>query len=233
MNIQVVNVLIIEDHDIMRFGLVQLLDAAPGLNVCDAVSDGRQAMDVMRQKPVNVVVLDLSLPDCHGLHLIRKIKSRYPEKAILVHSMHDELRYGERVLAAGGAGYVTKNSSPARVIDAVTKVARGGMYISEPLQDRLLAVGSRRDGYSLSPVDVLSDRELEIFRLLGSGLSSAEIANRLQRSIKTIEAHREHIKKKLDLRHANELLRYAVCWVEEEMNATYDVRSDPASLEID
>lgn len=228
-----VNILVVEDHDIMRFGLVQLLDGSQGLSVCEAVSNGAQAMDVLRQKPVNVIILDLSLPDCHGLNLIRNIKNRYPEKAILVHSMHEELRYGERVLAAGASGYVTKNSPPQTVIDAVRKVARGGMYISEKLQERLLTVGSRHDeGYSVSPVDVLSDRELEIFRLLGNGLSSSEIARKLQRSIKTIEAHREHIKKKLDLRHANELLRYAVCWVEEEMNVVYESRPE-ASRELD
>lgn len=210
-------ILVIEDHDVMRFGLTQLIGADPSLQVVGAVSEGGLGLQFLRENPVDVVLVDLTLPDCHGLNLIRQIKRRYTGMTVLVLSMHEELGYAERAFAAGAAGYVTKTAEPQCVLEALHKVANGGVYISEAFKERLIRSSSSSGNRpSLSPLDVLSNREIEVLRLLGSGLSSSEIADQLQRSIKTVEAHRENIKRKLALRNATELLRYAVYWFEGE-----------------
>lgn len=211
-----IQLLIVEDHDIMRFGLEQLLGGVPGFRICAAVGSGSAALASMRDNPVDIVLLDLSLPDCYGLNLIRSIRKRYPNVAVLVLSMHDELHYGERALAAGASGYVSKTAEPCALIEAVVKVSRGGFYLGDALQERMLHSARRRDPQSLSPLDLLSDREMEILQMLGSGKSTAEIAGDLRRSVKTVDAHRENIKKKLALKNSSELIRYAVCWVEHE-----------------
>lgn len=214
---KVIQVLIVEDHDIMRFGLEQLLGSVPGLRIGAALGSGNAALSYLREHLVDVVVLDLSLPDCHGLNLIGTIRKRQPNVGVVVLSMHDELNYGERALAAGAAGYLSKNARPDVLIDAVIRIARGGMYVSEALQERLLnARVRRRDTNSLSPLDLLSDREVEILEMLGRGKSTSQIADDIRRSVKTVDAHRENIKRKLALRNSTELIRYAVCWVEQE-----------------
>lgn len=217
-------ILVIEDHDVMRYGLTQLIHTIPSLEVVGAVSTGALGLQFLRENPIDVVMLDLSLPDCHGLNLIRQIRKRYTHIAMLVLSMHEELGYTERAFAAGAQGYVTKTADPSCVLEALQKVANGGVYISDALKERLIqsttSGGSRP---TLSPLDVLSNRELEILKLLGSGLSSSEIATQIQRSIKTVEAHRENIKRKLALRNASELIRYAVYWLEGGDGATRGV----------
>lgn len=214
---RVTRILVIEDHDVMRFGLTQLIGTDPSLSVAGAVSEGGLGLQFLRENPVDVVLVDLTLPDCHGLNLIRQIKRRYAGMTVLVLSMHEELGYAERAFAAGAAGYVTKTAEPQCVLEALRKVAGGGVYVSEAFKERLIKSSSNSGNPpSLSPLDVLSDREIEILRLLGSGLRSSEIAEQLQRSIKTVEAHRENIKRKLALRNASELIRYAVYWFEGE-----------------
>ncbi len=213
---QVARVLLVEDHEIMRFGLTQLLDGHRGLSICAAVGDGASAMAYLRTHEVDVVVLDLTLPDCHGIKLIRGLKQRAPQAEVLVLTMHDELRYGERAVTAGAAGYITKSAEPGEIVEAIVRVASGGRYLSGTLRDRLLDPERRRRNI-MDSLDALTDRELEIFTLLGEGNSSACVAELLNRSIKTVEAHRENIKRKLGLKSASELIHYAITWVQEGM----------------
>lgn len=210
-------VLVIEDHEVTRYGLGLLIETAPDLVVAETVATCAQAQQVLRERPIDLVVLDLTLPDCDGFSLIASIRKRIPATAVVVFSMHDELTFGERAINAGASGYVTKHAAPEVLIQALRTVAQGELFMSEALRERLAAAGSRPDADdgTPSPPRVLSNRELQVLNLLGSGMSTAEIAAHLRRSVKTIEAHRENIKAKLGLRHANELMRYAVRWVEE------------------
>jgi DNA-binding NarL/FixJ family response regulator len=211
-----IRMLVVEDHDVMRFGLVMLLNREKDVKVVAEAGDGHTALRLLETTPVDVVLVDLVLPDMEGLQLIKLIQTRFPRLAVIVATMHDELRYGDRAIAAGARGYVMKSAPPTELLRAIREVAAGGMYISNELKDRL-AIGVAEEGPRPYAQRIpLTDREIEVLGLLGRGFSSTEIAVRLHRSIKTIDAHRENIKKKLALKNANELLRYAVCWVEEE-----------------
>jgi len=225
-------ILLIEDHDILRFGLSQLLDGTAGFEVVGAVGTGREGMVCLRNNAIDLVMLDLTLPDCHGINLMREIKRKYPELPIIVLTMHDEYRYGARAIAAGASGYLMKTEKPATIINAAQAVARGGTYISESLRERLVPGTSDPSGSSHSVLDALSDRELEVLQMIGAGLGSAEIAERLRRSVKTIEAHREHIKNKLSLKNATELIRFAMSLHDETVAPSFGAAdmADPERL---
>ena len=204
-------IVVIEDHDMMRFGLTQLIRTDSALTVAGTAGNGMQGLGLLRQNTTDLVLLDLTLPDCHGLSLIRQIKQRFSKIRILVLSMHDEFRYAERALAAGASGYITKTSSPEKVLEAIHKVVSGGIYVSEEFKERMLeSSNGTRCRPSQSPLELLSNRELEVLRLIGSGLGSSEVAMQLQRSIKTVEAHRANIMHKLDLSSFAELVHYAI-----------------------
>ncbi len=211
------SILIIEEHDIIRSGLVQIIDSQDDLNVSAAVKEGRQGLELLEEAAIELILLDLTLPDCHGLQLIRAIKKRHSSCRILAFSMTEDLRYGQRALLAGAHGYISRSTDSNALLTAIREVAAGGVWLSTPLQERIInARWGRKGARRPSPLDALSDRELEVLKMLGDGHSSSEIAKQLERSVKTIEAHRENIKRKLSLRSATELMRYAVCWVEEE-----------------
>ena len=208
-------ILIVDDHPVLRRGLVALIESEPDLSVQDTVATCQAALAALRTSEPDLVIVDIMLADGDGLDLIREIKTRHPRVPSLVLSMHDESVYAERALSAGARGYVAKQQLDEGVLIAIRRVLAGGTYMSEALAQRLAEkyVGGRtlQTGSSL---DSLSDRELQVFRLIGEGRTTREIAHALARSVKTVESHIEHIKNKLALESAAELARRAARWVE-------------------
>jgi DNA-binding NarL/FixJ family response regulator len=207
--------LIVDDHPVLRRGLIALIECEADLAVRAAVGTRAAALAFMRESQPDLVVVDLALGDEDGLDLVKEIKIRYPKVPSLVLSMHDETVYAERALRAGALGYVTKNQLDETVLKAIRLVLAGETYMSEALQRRLAEryVGGQTLE-TASPIHLLSDRELEVFRLVGQGRSTRQIAGTLSRSVKTIESHLEHIKNKLGLGSAAELAQRATQWVE-------------------
>ena len=207
--------LIVDDHPIMRQGLAQLINNEADLAVCCEAATAGEALAAIAASPPDLVLADLSLPDKGGLELIKDIQALHPGLPVLVLSMHDEAIYAERVLRAGARGYIMKQEGAAKVMEGIRQVLNGQVCVSEKMSARILDIFSgRRTANSRSPVERLTDREFEVFELLGQGKSSRQIAEQLHLSIKTVEVHRANIKQKLQLTTAPELIRYAVRWVE-------------------
>jgi DNA-binding NarL/FixJ family response regulator len=213
-------VLIVDDHPIMRSGLAQLIAQEDDLELCGEAEDVHGALKAIEELEPDLAIVDIALKEGSGIELIKDIKVRWPKLPVLVLSMHDESFYAERVLRAGARGYVTKAEASSRVIEGVREVLKGGVYVSEKaaskMLGRLVAGGSTAPAF---PIDRLTDREFEVFELIGQGLQTRQIAERLHVSVKTVDAHREHIKDKLDIGSATELLKYAVQWVQFERGA--------------
>jgi DNA-binding NarL/FixJ family response regulator len=207
------SVLIVDDHPIVRHGLGQLIGDEPGLVVCGSAATPGEALRAIAERKPDLVLLDLSLGDDSGLDLLKQVKARHPELPVLVLSMHDEAYYADRVLRAGAMGYVMKQESAAQVIAAIHQVLAGKVYLSESMASSMLTrmVGGKA-ALGGSPVDSLTDRELQVLDLIGRGLGTRQIAEQLHLSVKTVENYREHIKAKLKLQSSSELVRYAVRW---------------------
>jgi DNA-binding NarL/FixJ family response regulator len=208
-------ILIVDDHPVLRRGLVALIENEPDLAICGEAASCRAALEAVRMRQPDLVIIDLELEDGHGLDLLRELKAHHSEIPALVLSMHDEAVYAERCLRAGARGYLTKQELDGPVLAAVRSLLRGETHMSAKLQARLAA--KFVEGKPLatdSPLDALSDRELQVFRLIGQGRSTRQIATQLGLSAKTIESHREHIKNKLSLESAAELVHRAMEWVE-------------------
>ncbi|HVH66719.1 MAG TPA: response regulator transcription factor [Gemmatimonadales bacterium] len=204
-------VLIVDDHPLMRRGLVQLVAQEPDVDACAEAADATAAWTEAERLRPDFMVVDLSLRESEGLELIKGIRARYPEVRVLVLSMHDEKLYAERALRAGAAGYVQKQESPETVLQAIREVRAGGVYLSPTMAARILhRLVGQTTVMERSPLDTLSDRELEVLDLLGEGLSTRAMATRLHLSEKTVQTHREHLRAKLHLESRAELLRYAV-----------------------
>jgi DNA-binding NarL/FixJ family response regulator len=205
-------VLLVDDHAIMRQGLAQLIDGEPDLTVCAQVEDAQNALDVVSETQPDIAVVDISLGGRDGLELIKELQVHHPKMLVLVLSMHDEVLYAERALRAGARGYIMKQERAQVVMAAIRKVISGDLYLSEAVSPRVLhrLVNRQTTSPESSALDRLSDRELEVFRLIGTGLTVRQIAEKLFLSNKTVDAHREHIKQKLDMKTSTELLRYAV-----------------------
>ena len=206
-------VLIVDDHPMTRSGLAYLINHQPDMIACCEAQNGAQALQgIMRAKP-DLVLTDFALPDKNGLELIKDIKAIAPLLPILVISMHDESLYAERVLRAGARGYITKEEGGERLMRAIRHVLSGAIYVSDKISARILEVFSRGVAtQERSPVEELSDREFEIFELLGHGLSTQQIDQRLHLSIKTVDAHRANIKEKLKVKTTSELISFAARW---------------------
>ncbi|MGD0744342.1 MAG: response regulator transcription factor [Verrucomicrobiota bacterium] len=211
------HVLIVDDHPMMRTGLAQLIDNEPGLKVRAEAGSAGQALDAVARQPFDLILLDISLPDKSGLELIKDIRTLKPGLPILVVSMHDELLYAERVLRAGGRGYIMKQEGGKKFLQAIRQVLGGQIYVSETMHSRILEnVSSRRAAASASPIERLTDREFEVFQLIGQGRGTRDIAGHLRLSVKTVEVHRANIKRKLKLKTATDLVSHAIRWVETE-----------------
>jgi len=207
--------LVVDDHPMMREGLAQLVHHESDLTVCGEAGSAQDALGLVDKLKPHLVLADISLPDKSGLELIRDLGAVHPGLPILVISMHDESLHAERALRAGARGYIMKQEGGGRIMEAIRQVLGGQVYVSAKMSARILETFScGRTRISRSPVERLTDREFEVFRLIGQGVATREIAKRLSLSVKTIEVHRANIKRKLNLKGATELVRHAVRWVE-------------------
>jgi len=205
-----------DDHPMVRRGLAAVIGEEPDLELCGEGEDCATATgDVTRLRP-DIVIVDISLRGNSGIELIKNIRAFDPKVRIVVYSVHDESVYALRVLKAGAKAYVTKQESVSKVIEAIRKVRTGSMYVSERVSSQMLnRLVKGREEVSESPVAGLSDRELEVVTLIGSGLATREIASRLRMSVKTVETHRAHIKSKVNVNSATRLVQFCVRWVED------------------
>lgn len=207
-------VFIVDDHSVVRQGLGLIINQEEDLEVGGGAGDEAEALAAMMKQQPDVAVIDLSLKGGSGLDLIKAIRERGWTFPILVLSMHDEALYAERALRAGANGYIMKEQADEAVLDGLRTVLKGELFVSREVQSRMLQqyIGGQKE---LSGVETLSDRELQVFELIGQGLSTQQIADRLELSVKTIEAHRVRIKKKLNTDTASQLMQQAVLWVDE------------------
>lgn len=210
-------ILIVDDHPVFRRGIAALVGDQPDLVVCGEADSAPAALDAMRRLSPRLALLDISMPGTNGIELIKLMLAEQPKLLILILSMHDESLYALRALRAGAKGYVMKAEAMTHVVAAIRKVLGGEIYVSPSFSERLVfkAVQSLEGGMG-SPVDQLSDRELEVLQLIGRGFGTRDIANDLRLSVKTIETHRAHIKEKLGFKDAGEMVRFAIDWVAQE-----------------
>ena len=226
-----IRVLIVDDHPLLRKGVGQLIDQEKDLTVVGEAEDAQKAITAIETTKPDVALIDITLNGSSGIELLKNIKARFPKIKMLVLSMHDESVYAHRALRAGASGYIMKQEGPEKVLTAMRKVLRGEVYLSEHLGNRMLhTLVNGRAPSPTSPVEDLSDRELEVFNLIGQGHGTRPIAEKLHLSIKTIESHRAHIKEKLNLQNATELVHHAIQWVQSE-RAISGVASGVASAE--
>ena len=208
-------VLIVDDHPMMRQGLAQLIDHEPDLIASSEADTAAQALNLIAARRPDLVLADISLPDKNGLELLKDIQVFHPGLPVLMVSMHDETIYAERVLRAGGRGYIMKQEGGKKLMLAIRQVLAGQIYVSERMSARILELFSgHRGGSAESPLEGLSDREFEIFQLVGLGKSTRDIAAALHLSVKTVEVHRANIRRKLRLNSGAEVVRYAIRWTE-------------------
>ena len=210
-------IMIVDDHAIVLHGLKELINNEPDLEVTMTADSAELALEFLSEQRPDIVVTDISLPGLSGLELIKEITKLYPDMATMVLSMHDELVHGERALRAGAKGYLVKQEAPENVIIAIRKVLSDERYLSERMQSLLTRkIRGRPANQPVSVISSLTDCEHEIFRMIAMGFGSSEIAVKLNRSVKTVETHRANMKKKLGLRNAHELNRFAATFVEKE-----------------
>jgi DNA-binding NarL/FixJ family response regulator len=207
--------LIVDDHPAVREALALRIELQPDLEVCGEAADTTEALRLVAETQPDIAVIDISLKTGNGIDLIKRIKDRNNQVRILVWSMHCESLYAERALRAGALGYINKDQATDKIVEAIRRVLEGKIWLSESMSERLLhrTVGSGGKEAPRLPLEALADRELEVFRLIGEGIKTAEIAERLHLSIKTIETYRDRIRLKLDLKDGTELAHYATQWV--------------------
>lgn len=208
-------IVLVDDHDIVRRGLTMLIDAEENLKVCAGFSTAHEALKYIDKSPPDLAIIDITLQDRSGLELVKDLKVRDPELPILMLSMHDEGLYAERALRAGARGYLMKEEPGPKVIEGIRAVLAGRIFVSEAMASKMLnvIVGGKPDA-DASPLSRLTDRELEVYDLIGHGVTTREVADRLSLSIKTIESYRANIKDKLGLKNAVELVQHAIQWVQ-------------------
>jgi DNA-binding NarL/FixJ family response regulator len=210
-------IIIVDDHPLMRKGLALTLETESDLKVVAQMASAEEVLEQIDKVEFDLAVVDVSLPGMSGIELVKHLHALRPELLMLVVSRHDESLYAERAVRAGARGYVMKMEAGERIVKAVRHVLAGGVYMSEEIKDWLISgMASGRRDLSQSPMEVLSDRELEVFEMTGRGLGTREIAERLHLSVKTVESYRARIKNKLNLNTAAELMQHAVQWVEGE-----------------
>lgn len=209
-------IVIVDDHPLMREGIATALDSEMDLSVCGQADSAEDAIELVGETEPDLAIIDISLPGMNGVELIKELQVLYPDVALLVVSRHDEDLYAERVIRAGAKGYVMKQEGKAVIVKAVRRILNGGTYLSDNITDKLLMSMSTggKDAGTKSPLDLLSDRELEVFELTGHGLGAQDIADRMHISPKTVQSYQTRIKNKLNLDSARELVRRAVQWVE-------------------
>lgn len=209
-------ILIVDDHPIFCLGMTELINKEPDLKVSDSVATADKAWRIIAGSRPDLVVVDVSLAESNGIDLVEDITQDYPDLPVLVLSMYDESMYAERALQAGARGYIMKQNAISRVVEAIRSVLDGNIYVSSEIKEKMIQrMVSRKSGVPRFSSDVLTNRELEVFRLMGEGLDAREIAEQLHLSVKTIGTHREKIKEKLNIKHYTELIKAAVVWAHE------------------
>ena len=208
-------VLIVDDHPAVREALAMRIGRQPDLEVCGEAADMSEALRLVADTQPDVAVVDISLKTGCGIDLIKRIKDRNDTVRMLVWSTHSESLYAERALRAGALGYINKDQATDKIVEAIRRVLEGKVYLSDAMTETMLhrTVGEGRKEVTRSPLDALANRELEVFRLIGQGVKTAEIAERLHLSVKTIETYRDRIREKLDLSDGTELAHYATKWM--------------------
>lgn len=209
-------ILLVDDHPLLREGLTRLISNESGMTICGTAGSVQEALTMVENEKPDLVITDLTLPGRNGLELIKDLGATHPEIPTIVLSMHDELFYAERVLRAGGRGYVMKDAAPEHLLKAIRTVLDGGVFASPTVTTHFLQTLSPGKPQSKPsfPLERLTDREMEVFELIGNAKSNHDIACRLGISPRTLDAHRAHIREKLGLGDGNELTRYAIRWVE-------------------
>jgi DNA-binding NarL/FixJ family response regulator len=211
-------ILIVDDHPLFREGLRQMIDHEPDLEVCGEASDSESALDAIREMEPDLAIIDISLGGSNGIDLIKSIKADHEDLPLLVVSMHDESLYAERALRAGALGYVMKHEPAKTVKLAIRKALKGEIHLSERMSAQMLArVVSGRKEVEESPIQSLSDRELEVFQMLGQGKSVRQIAEDLDLTIPTINSFRNRIKEKLNLKSSTEVMLHAIQWLRDQV----------------
>jgi DNA-binding NarL/FixJ family response regulator len=205
-------ILLVDDHPLTRHGMAQLIGQQPDLEVCGEAGNAEQALESVRALKPDLVLVDVTLPGKPGLELIKDITALHAQVLVLVVSMHDETLYAERALRAGARGYLMKSAGGEELVKAIRHVLAGQVYVSQGLSARILDSMSGAGTRAAGVLSVLSDREFEVFQLLGEGLTTQEIGSRLHISGKTVESHRLHIRDKLGLKTPPQLTKYAVRW---------------------
>jgi DNA-binding NarL/FixJ family response regulator len=223
-------ILIVDDHPLVRDGLVQILQKEADLTVCGEAGDAAEALEQLAQTHPNVVLVDLSLPGRGGIELVKDIAAKHPDLPILVLSIHEEDVFAERALRAGAKGYIEKHEPTDKIINAIRTVLSGQLCVSPNIVSRLVRKalnGHPNDNNQHTGVESLSDREIEVFEAIGHGRTSSEIAKLLHLSVKTIDMHIGHIKRKLEVDGRGQLMRYAIHWVDGESGSpSSSARSD-------
>ncbi|MGA1841421.1 MAG: response regulator [bacterium] len=211
-------VLIVDDHPIVCMGLSCLLNQEEDMLVCGEAHNAHEALEAIDVLHPDAATIDISLKGQSGIGLIKNIKNHYPRFPILVLSVHDESIYAELVLRAGAMGYIMKQEASERIVTAVRQVLKGDLYVSNHMASNMLhKYLNGRSAFNESPLELLSDRELEVLRLMGQGYGTRQIANELIVGVKTVETYRSHLKRKLNLKNSPELVKYAIQWVQSEL----------------
>jgi len=207
-------IFVLDDHPIVRQGLWQLINEEADLSVCGAAPDAASALQAIGELSPDLLILDISLDGPDGLDFLKRLRLRDNAPPVLVLSMHDESLYAERALRAGAKGYIMKQVATESLLAAIRKILKGGIYVSDGMAARMLHQFANHSGQTAqSPLAELSDRELEVFRLIGEGQGTREIAELLHVSVKTVESYQAHLKEKLGLRNSRELVQRAIHWV--------------------
>ena len=213
-------ILVVDDHPFMRAGLAQLIDRQADLRVRGEAGNPAEAFQALAQTKPDLILTDLTMPGRSGLEFIKDLRAIQPDLAVLVISMHDEVVYAERALRAGARGYIMKDAGGENLLAAIRQILRGEIYVSPRMSARILeGLSTPRPRGSSSPIEKLTDREFEVFQLIGQGKSTREIAQQLHLSTKTVDVHRSNIKAKLGLGDVTALIRHAVRWVETQQQA--------------
>jgi len=204
---------IIDDHPLLVQGLTDLINAQADMNVTGTTPEWTVALSQFQKDKPDVVILDITLKNANGVEVLKNLRVHFPDLKVLMLSMHDESLYAMRALKAGAQGYIMKAAATEKVITAIRQILSGELYLSDEMSRRAMAtlVGRKKEAGG-SPLEDLSDRELEVFTLIGEGLTTRQIADKLHLSVKTIETHRAHIKEKLNLKNSTELVQHAIHW---------------------
>ncbi|MGH7995836.1 MAG: response regulator transcription factor [Opitutaceae bacterium] len=210
-------IFLVDDHPITRQGVAALINQERNLTVCGEADTAPKALEMITKSQPDLAVVDISLKTMSGIELIKNLKVLDPKLPVLVMSMHDESLYAERALRAGAQGYIMKQEASEKILTAIQRVLDGELYLSEAMKEKMLhrIVNTKKEETGFS-IDRLSDREMEVFQLIGNGYSTRQIAAQLNLSVKTIDSYREHLKLKLSLEKGSDLVRYAIQWVKSQ-----------------